>query len=114
MKDGAVPTLSRAVSMPGDISSEELYHLSSSSLSCAVRSLLFYTPFVLKSSRVRSTLTERCQIHFLPVTGMQKSLRSDLGSDRGRTFLCTEDGHINSAFTRVSAPQALELHTALS
>lgn len=45
---------------------------------------------------------------------MQKSLRSDLGSERGRTFLCTEDGHISSAFTRVSAPRALELHTTLS
>lgn len=59
MKDGAAPTLSRAVSMPGDISSEELYHLSSSSLSCAVRSLLFYTPFVLKSSRVLQEHVDR-------------------------------------------------------
>uniref|UniRef100_H3BYQ9 lysophospholipase n=1 Tax=Tetraodon nigroviridis TaxID=99883 RepID=H3BYQ9_TETNG len=56
-KEGAGPTLSRAVSMPGDISS------------------------------------------------MQKSLRSDLGPERGRAFLSTEDGNIGSAFRAVSQEQ---------
>lgn len=34
--------------------------------------------------------------------GMQKNPRSDLGSERGRVFLCTEEGNINLAFSRVS------------
>lgn len=41
---------------------------------------------------------------------MQKSLRVDLLPERGRTFVGTEDGNISSAFTRVSVPQALEVH----
>lgn len=58
----------------------------------------------------RNTWTEKFKIVVLLFAGMQKSLRSDLGSERGRAFLCTEDGNISPAFTRVSVPQALELH----
>lgn len=57
----------------------------------------------------RKTLTERFKDVILLSAGMQKSLRSDLGSDRGRAFLSTDDGHIGCSYTRVSVPHAQEL-----
>lgn len=55
---------------------------------------------------VRKTSTERFKNIPSFFAGMQKNVRSDVGSERGRLFLGTEEGNLNFAFSRVSFPHA--------
>lgn len=78
--------------------------LSISYLGCAAHLLPFHAEGLLFVRK-----TERFKNIILLFAGMQKNLRSDLGSERGRLFVGTEEGNVNFAFSRVSFPHGLKL-----